>query len=198
MHKPISQPCLRNQEPIYQSLKEFFNKPGAVLELACGTGQHAVYLAARLPHLQWQPSDLKPALAGANIWVNEAKLNNVLPPLELDITQDNWGQDTYEYIFSANLVHFVPTESVDKLFTGVSQQLKENGILVLYGPYNQNGFTSEGNRNLDAWLKQDIHPMAGIKELNQIKKLANKVGLELIENALLPANNHLLIFKKIK
>ena len=198
MHKPISQPCLRNQEPIYQSLKEFFHKPGNVLELACGTGQHAVYFGSRLPHLQWQPSDLSPALDGASAWVNEANLKNVLAPMELNITQTHWSKNTYDYIYSANLVHFVPQDSVEKLFTGAAKHLKDNGVLALYGPYNHNGFTSEGNRHLDDWLKQDIHPMAGIKELNNIQKLASNAGLELMKNCLLPANNHLLIFKKTK
>lgn len=196
MLKPISQPCLRNQAPIFQVLQSYFNVRGQVLELACGTGQHAVYLAERLKHLNWQPSDLAHSLAGAQLWVTEAALANLKPVVALDIDDTNWGVGTFDYIYSANLVHFVSQKSVEAMFLGIGKHLKSQGGLALYGPYNQNGYTGEGNARLDQWLKADVNPEAGIKELSVIVKLANQQGLTLIENHRMPANNHLLIFKK--
>ncbi len=197
MTKPISQPCLRNQEPIFQVLQQQFTQTGTVLELACGTAQHAVYLTQQLPHLCWQATDMLPALPGANAWIKEAQLPNLLPAIELDVSQTGWGNKTYDYVYSANFVHFVSPTIVKSMFAGIEQTLNKNGLLALYGPYNNQGFTSDGNAQLDRWLKQDIHPEAGIKELADITKLASNHRLELIENFQMPANNYLLIFKRL-
>ncbi|MEY8203622.1 MAG: DUF938 domain-containing protein [Bermanella sp.] len=195
MHKPVSQPCLRNQDPIYQTLKLSFSQPGRVLELACGTGQHAVYLAQRLPHLSWQATDLLAALAASKLWVEEAALANLLPPMELDVASRHWSDEKFDYVFAANLVHFVSMERVKSMFAGIARVLLPGGMLALYGPYNNLGFTSAGNARLDAWLKNDIHPQAGIKELAAVCELASQHKLTLVENHLMPANNHLLLFK---
>mgnify|MGYP000302934701 CR=1 FL=1 len=197
MSKPISQPCLRNQEPIYQALKDYFKDAGNVLELACGTAQHAVYFAQRLPHLNWQPSDVGPAIEGARLWIDEACLDNLKPVLMLNIEDDHWSNIPFDYIYSANLVHFISMESVNSMFSGIKKHLKRQGFLALYGPYNQNGYTSEGNVRLDEWLKADINSKAGIKELDEVIQLAKHYGLQLEADHAMPANNHLLIFRKI-
>jgi cyclopropane fatty-acyl-phospholipid synthase-like methyltransferase len=202
MLKPVSQPCLRNQDPIYQTLKKYTIEPGNLLEVGCGTGQHAVYMSERLPHIHWQATDRQDALVGANLWISESQF---LPTaIELDISMTDW-QDTIKqsisgneflYAYSANVVHFVSNELVDNLFKGLSNLLNKDAYLFLYGPFNIDGFTSKGNEILDEWLKSDIDPLAGIKELSNITKLANNNGFDLTDNKILPANNHLLVFKK--
>jgi len=194
--KPISQPCLRNQDPIYQALKEVFLDEGKVLELACGTGQHAVYMAQRLPLLKWLATDLAQNIDGANMWINEAALKNLKPATALDIEQTDWDIGQVDYIYSANLVHFVAEKSVEAMFKGINQSLKSKGKLALYGPYNQDGYTSEGNARLDHWLKTEVNKDAGIKELNDIKALADSYNLTLLQNTIMPANNLLLVFEK--
>ncbi len=198
MLKPTSQPCLRNQDPIFQKLQHAFAQPGTVLELACGTCQHGVYFAQRLPYLTWQPTDLEASLMGARLWIKEANLKNLLPAKGLDASQQHWNLPSYDYVYSANLVHFVSMDTVNSMFAGIQKALKEGGQLALYGPYNNQGFTSDGNASLDNWLKQDINPEAGIKELSVIIELAQQHNLQLQENHMLPANNHLLIFKNIQ
>ena len=194
--KPISQPCLRNQDPIYQALKHVFINKGHVLELACGTAQHAVYMCERMPHITWQATDLAENLTGANLWINEAKLENLKPAIELDIQQAHWPTKKVDYIYSANLVHFVSMNSVIAMFKGIDRCLASQGKVVLYGPYNQNGYTSEGNAGLDIWLKSEINKEAGIKELKDITDMASTYYLQLVDNILMPANNHLLVFEK--
>ena len=194
--KPISQPCLRNQDPIYQALKEVFLDEGKVLELACGTGQHAVYMAQRLPLLKWLATDLAQNIDGANMWINEAALENLKPATALDIEQTDWAIGQVDYIYSANLVHFVSMQAVRAMFKGINQCLKSKGKLALYGPYNQDGYTSDGNARLDHWLKTEVNKDAGIKELNDIKALADSYNLTLLQNTIMPANNHLLVFEK--
>ena len=194
--KPISQPCLRNQDPIYQALKEVFLDEGKVLELACGTGQHAVYMAQRLPLLKWLATDLAQNIDGANMWINEAALKNLKPATALDIEQTDWDIGQVDYIYSANLVHFVAMQAVEAMFKGINQSLKSKGKLALYGPYNQDGYTSDGNARLDHWLKTEVNKDAGIKELSDIKALADSYNLTLLQNTMMPANNHLLVFEK--
>ena len=204
MLKPVSQPCLRNQDPIYQALKSHTTASGNLLEIGCGTGQHAVYMAERLPNIHWQASDCKEALVGANLWIAES--NSLPPAIELDISVTNWqhliketlNDCEFSYVYSANVVHFVSDDLVKNLFKGLNNLLKKDAYLFLYGPFNNKGFTSEGNKGLDEWLKTDINPLAGIKEVSQITQLAENSGFALIENTLLPANNHLLVFKKEK
>ena len=196
MQKPVNQSCLRNQEPIFQTLQGFFKAPGNVLELACGTAQHAVYLAQRLPHLDWQPSDLPHSLEGANQWIKEANLNNLKPALKLNAAQKKWPITQYDYVYCANLLHFVSQQDVNNIFTNIGDHLSNGGLLAVYGPFNQEGFTSEGNRSLNQWLQNEVNPEAGIKELDTITDLAKKHGLNLLENASMPANNHLLLFKQ--
>lgn len=195
MQKPINQSCLRNQDPIFQALKGFFSTPGNVLELACGTAQHAVYLAQRLPNLTWQPSDLTNAIEGANQWITESKLDNLKPAIELDISKANWLQAKFDYIYCANLLHFVSDKGVENIFKNIALHLKPGGLFAVYGPFNQGGFTSEGNISLNHWLLTEVNSEAGIKELKYIENLAKEHHLELIKNENLPANNHLLLFK---
>lgn len=194
--KPVSQPCLRNQEPIFQALQHAFESQGRVLELACGTAQHAVYMCQRLPQLEWLATDLAHNIDGANIWIHEAGLNNLKPAVSLDINDPAWPIATVDYIYSANLVHFISMNSVKNMFKGMDKCLKLKGRLALYGPYNQNGYTSEGNAMLDAWLKTEVDTEAGIKELKDIEALAHSHNFHLLNNILMPANNHLLIFEK--
>lgn len=199
MEKPVSQPCLRNQDPIMQVLSKYFQETGSVLELACGTAQHAVYCCEHLPHLNWLPTEHADNLLGAQLWIDEANLSNLNSPVALDINQSDWqtlNSKQFEYAYCANLIHFVPEVSAINVFAGVSQHLKENGLFAIYGPININGFTSEGNASLDAWLKADIHPQAGIKELSAIEEWGKRFGFTLIANEKMPANNHVLVFRK--
>lgn len=197
MNKPLSEACLRNQAPIAAALKSLLPNPARLLEIGSGTGQHAVFCASELPNLIWQPSDLEQHHDGMMLWINEADLSNVLPPLVLDVDQE-WPLINVDHVFTANTVHYISAESVNNMFAKVSQLLPESGLFIMYGPVNENGkFTSEGNAGLDEWLKTCVNPLAGIKDLADIERLAKDQQLLLIDNLEMPANNRLLIFKKI-
>ena len=202
LDKPISQPCLRNQDPIYQVLKSAITRNGNLLEIGCGTGQHGVYMAQRLRHIHWISTDLEPALYGANLWIEEAQaahqLKNLPLAQALDVNDREWPIENMDYVFCSNVIHFVSMADIENMFAGIQKRLNENGLVIFYGPFNNNGYTSEGNAGLDVWLKEDIHPEAGIKELRDIEKLADKYGMALRDNILMPANNHILIFEKPK
>jgi cyclopropane fatty-acyl-phospholipid synthase-like methyltransferase len=196
MDKPVSEACLRNQQPIADRLKEYLPEPTFLLEIGSGTGQHAVYCAERLPHVSWQPSDLVAAHEGMNLWLAEANLPNILPPLVLDVEQ-LWPVEQVDAIFTANTIHYVPWKTVLALFEGAARILSSGSLLLIYGPFNEHGqYTSEGNARLDAWLKSNVHAEVGIKDLDQLKMLAANNDFKLQENRDMPANNRLLVFKK--
>lgn len=196
MTKPFSEACLRNQQPIADALKKLLPNPARLLEIGSGTGQHAVFCAQALPHIQWQTSDLPQHHEGMLKWIEDAALDNVLPPLVLDVDQA-WPLIDVDHVFTANTVHYIANTSVVNMFAQVSELLPEKGLFVIYGPVNVAGqFTSEGNAGLDEWLKTCVNPLAGIKDIADIEQLARDQGLALIDNLAMPANNRLLVLQK--
>ncbi|MAL97344.1 MAG: methylase [Alteromonadaceae bacterium] len=211
--KPFSEACARNQQPIAAILETCLSRPCRVLEIGSGTGQHAVFMARLMPHLQWQPTDLAEAIPAIELWRKDANLPNLAAPLELDVNQSPWPVDStakgtkrekndaeesgYDAVFTANTVHFVGWSTVENLFRGAAEVLKEGGQLLVYGPFNENGsYTSTGNAQLDSWLKAR-DPDSGIKDRSAVIALAAGYGLEHEHTNALPANNELLAFRKI-
>lgn len=196
MNKPVSEACLRNQAPIAAALSELLPDPARLLEIGSGTGQHAVFCANELPHIDWQPSDLAEQHEGMKLWIKEAALDNVLAPVILDVDQV-WPSIEVDHVFTANTVHYIANTSVVNMFTGISRVLAKGGLFMIYGPVNVNAeYTSEGNARLDEWLKTCVNPLAGIKDIADVEQLARDQGLALIDNRAMPANNRLLVFKK--
>lgn len=196
-NKPIAEACLRNQQPIADTLAKVFVNPANILELGSGTGQHAVAVAERLPHLTWQPTDLPDCLPGINAWREDAGLTNILQPVALDVTQSPWPvSGPFDGVFTANTVHFVGWKIVSAMFAGVSSHLKVDGIFCIYGPFNLDGeYTSEGNMRLDQWLK-GRDPDSGIKDLSSVRERAAEVGLIFEDKFTMPANNMMLRFTR--
>ena len=195
--KPRSEACVRNQSAILAVLETFFLESTHVLEIASGTGQHAVYFGQALPHLRWQTSELAVNHAGIHAWLDEAQLKNVLPPVELDVNDSLWPIAPVDAIFNANTVHIVSWESVVRMFAGISSVLKMDGLLCLYGPYNYNGqYSSDSNAGFDAWLKARDN-QSGIRDFEAVNQLAEKHGMHLQKDIEMPANNRMLIWRKV-
>ena len=192
--KPVAESCLRNQQPIGDVLSGVFDNVTTVLELGSGTGQHAVYLAQRFPHLLWQPSDLNECLPGMKLWWQEANLNNLCEPIELDATSNEWPTISYDAVFTSNTVHFVSWRIAKALLTGAAKTLKTGGVLCIYGPFNEDGaYTGEGNKQFDQWLKSR-DPESGIKDIETVEALLADFGLALKSRHQMPANNLMLVF----
>ena len=193
--KPFSESCTRNQAPILAQLQTLFADRKQVLEIASGTGQHAVFFGKMLPHLNWQTSELAEQQVGIHAWLSEAQLNNVLPPIVLDVTEPFWPEIQVDAIFNANTVHIVPWSAVVQMFAGIAQVLMAGGILCLYGPFNDDGaYTSESNAHFDSWLK-NRDPRSGIRDFAAINQLAEAQGLLLLRDIAMPANNRLLAWR---
>ncbi len=167
-----------------------------MLEIASGTGQHAVHFAQALPQLQWQTSDLAEHHAGICAWIEVAALPNVLPPIELDV-RGAWPAARFDAVFSANSLHIISADAVTALFTALPTVLSADAVVVIYGPFNYQGrFTSPGNENFDAWLKSR-DPLSGIRDFEAVDALAQGAGLRLVEDRAMPANNRCLIWRSL-
>ncbi len=187
----------RNREPILSVLREALPATGRVLEIASGTGQHAVCFARAMPGLDWQPSDAD-AAARASIaaWIAHEGLANVRAPLALDVHQPDWGVDTLDAVVCINMIHISPWSATQALFAGASRRLADGGVLYLYGPYKRGGaHTSPSNDAFDQQLcSRD--PAWGVRDMETVVALGASVGLVCDGPLAMPANNFSLVFRK--
>ena len=193
--KPFAPSCERNQGPILEVLQRHLGDTRRVLEVGSGTGQHAVHFAAAMPWLTWQCSDRAEYLPGISLWLEDAALPNTPPPIVLDV-DGPWPRAAFDTVFTANSLHIMGWPQVEAFFAGVDAVLEPRGLLVVYGPFNYGGeFTSESNRAFEQWLK-DRDPASGIRDIEAVDALARSIGLRLIEDNAMPANNRCLVWRR--
>ncbi|SOY68106.1 DUF938 domain-containing protein [Cupriavidus taiwanensis] len=187
----------RNREPILAVLRQVLPASGTVLEIASGTGQHAVHFAAALPGLTWQPSD-PDAAARASIaaWTAHAGLTNVRTPLALDVCRQPWGIDAADAVVCINMLHIAPWAAAEALFAGAGKLLGPGGVLFLYGPYRRGGaHTAPSNAAFDAQLRA-TDPDWGVRDMEAVIALGEAQGLRCDEPVPMPANNFCLVLRK--
>ncbi len=193
--KPYSQACERNKEPILAVLRSVFAEVSSVLELGSGTGQHAVYFGAVLTHLSWRCSDLPANHGGIRLWLDEAKLANVEPPLTLDVDDPEWRVPAVDAAFTANTLHIVSWPQVERMFAGVGRLLSPGDPFCVYGPFCRDGrHTSESNARFDAMLRAR-DPNSGIRDMADLVSLGGRCGLTLEQDVPMPANNRTLVWR---
>jgi cyclopropane fatty-acyl-phospholipid synthase-like methyltransferase len=194
---PFSEACERNKEPILAVLREVFADASGVLEVGSGTGQHAVHFARHLPWLTWQPTDRRDHLAMLAARIREEGPVNLLEPIELDVLSPGpLHAASTDAVFSANTLHIMSWEAVEALFGLVGRMLPATGVLALYGPFRYAGrFTSDSNAEFDAWLR-DRDPDSGIRDAEDVDRLALAQGLTLTADHAMPANNQLRVWRR--
>ena len=194
--KPYAESCEINQGPILEVLRTVFADRRHVLEIASGTGQHAVHFGRAMPHLTWQTSELAENHAGIHAWLDEAQLPNVLSPLHIDANAERWPVDRVDAIFNSNTVHIISWPEVEKLFAGIGRVLDAGGKLCMYGPFNYGGkFTSDSNARFDVWLKSR-DPLSGVRDFEALNALAEAQGLTLLDDIEMPINNRTLVWQR--
>jgi hypothetical protein len=194
--KPFAPSCERNREPLLAVLRDAFAQRQQVLEIGSGTGQHAVYFAAALPHLTWQCSDRADQLPGIRLWLDEAALANTPAPLALDVESGPWPAQRFDAMFSANTAHIMSWDQIQALFAQLPQVLSADAVFVLYGPFKRNGaHTSEGNAAFDAQLRAQT-PHRGIRDVEALDALARTSGMQRVGDVAMPANNACLIWRR--
>lgn len=196
VNKPYSEACDENKNPILEVIEPLFRDARTLLEIGSGTGQHAVFFAAALPHLTWQSSDIPAHLPGIALWLKGAALPNLPPPLTLDVNGD-WPAGPFDGVFSANTAHIMGEPEVAQMFRGVGRLLAPGNHFALYGPFSDSGIhNSQSNVQFDAWLRER-DPRMGVRDLDALKRLGAANGLQLTADILMPVNNRTLVWTRI-
>ncbi|WP_337925379.1 DUF938 domain-containing protein [Croceicoccus gelatinilyticus] len=187
----------RNSEPIASVLRTILPERGVVLEIASGTGEHAVHFARAFPALEWQPTDVSDAaLASIAAWRAESGLANVREPLPLDLIDGSWPVDHADAIFCANMAHIAPWEATVGLFAGAGEVLADGAPLAIYGPFiERDRPTAPSNLAFDANLKAR-NASWGLREIARLDELASANGLTRASRIEMPANNLMLVYRR--
>ncbi len=196
----------RNHAPIWAVLEKFLaGQSGDVVEVGSGTGQHVVHFATHAPRITWWPSDLNENhLKSIEAWRAHSGLANIRRPLRIDLTDPAWCPQMHDAsgpagllaVFCANVVHIAPWRVAEGLFDGAARYLRSDGRLFLYGPFKRDGrHTALSNAVFDTSLREQ-NPEWGVRDIGDLEKLAEAVGLALIETTEMPANNMILAFAR--
>ncbi len=196
----------RNHAPIWAVLQKFLaGKSGDVLEAGSGTGQHMVHFAKHTPDITWWPSDYNERHLGSiAAWLKHADLPNIRPPFRIDLSDPAWcpamhdgsGPGELLAVFCANVIHIAPWRVAEGLFAGAARYLRADGRLFLYGPFKREGkHTALSNAVFDTSLREQ-NAEWGVRDLGEVRTLADSVGLSLIETVPMPANNLILAFER--
>lgn len=187
--KQFAPACERNKDAILGVLTEVLPGSGVVLEIGSGTGQHAAYFAAHLPHLIWQPTDLPENLPSIQAWAAQARLPNLPAPLALDLLAPPWPVTSVQAVVCINTVHIVAWEGVENLFAGAGSVLAPGGVLYVYGAYRYpNRPLEPSNEEFDRWLKAR-DPVSGVRDFASVDGLAQRNRLLLAGDRAMPAHN---------
>jgi len=190
----------RNREPIRQALAELLPvQQCTVLEVASGSGEHALWMARSLPQVTWTPSEASvDGLAAVEAWraLCPDLADRVLPPVLIDAARPPWPGEPVDAVFVANLTHIAPWSATPGLVEGAAARLVAGGLLLIYGPFNEGGgFTGHGNAAFDADLRRR-NPEWGLRDREAVDATASAHGF-LVEPAReMPADNRLLVYRR--
>ncbi len=194
----LSSPAVaRNRDFILAVLRRALPGRGTVLEIASGSGEHAVHFAAALPQLSWQPTDPAPeARDSIAAYRAAAQLPNLLPPLALDATSPTCPVTQADAMLGINMIHIAPWAAAEGLMTGAERLLPTGGVLFLYGPFREHGqHTAPSNAAFDESLRARNREW-GVRDLDEVAALARRHGLALEERIAMPANNLSVVFRR--
>lgn len=185
----------RNREPILDVLRDRLPSAATILEVASGTGEHALFFASAMPDVTWQPTDRDPdALASIAAWRDTAGPTNMLPPLFLDAADPaTWPDTAPDAVVAINMVHIAPWTATQGLVAGAARVLQPGGLLFLYGPFREAGTHIGSNAAFDADLRARNQDW-GVRDLEDVAAEAARHGLVLEEQVEMPANNRTLVF----
>jgi len=206
MTLPFNAAADRNKEAIGDALVRYFDEDIKVFEIGSGTGQHAIYLCERFPGLIWQTSDQSLHIETLSAAVSQSGLGNLRTPFELEVSSciaqpkaiQSLCEKQYSFVYSANTAHIMSMEEVTSMFTLLGKVLAEAALFALYGPFKVGGeHTSEGNRIFDQSLRTE-KPHMGIRDKEDLVTLGVKHGLQLLEDISMPANNRILLWRRMR
>lgn len=188
----------RNRVPILDVLRRVLPATGKVLEIASGSGEHAVFFAEHLPGLSWIPSDPDPGnRQSVAAWIAHAGLANVRAALDLDVLDEPWPISAVDAMVAINMVHISPWPATLALLDGAASRLAPSAPLFLYGPYKIGGaHTAPSNAAFDERLRAE-DPRWGVRDVEAVVDAAGARGFALRETVTMPANNLSLVFRRV-
>ncbi len=198
MTKRYAPATARNREPIRDVLKaELPDSGGLLLEIAAGTGEHAVFLSQSFPRWQWRPTDPDPdAIASIAAWCDEHGPANLLPPLRLDASDADWPVTSADAILCVNMTHISPPSATVGLFAAAARLLGKGAPMLIYGPFLEAELeTTRSNLDFDASLKSR-NPEWGLRDAEWLDRLAGENDLRRTARYQMPANNLTLVYRK--
>lgn len=185
----------QNKTVISEVIAPYLATAKSVLEIGSGTGQHAVHLAAQHPHLSWQPSEHPSNLAMLEENLQQHGLPNIQAPQALDASAEQWPALEADLVYSANTLHIMSWSSVCQLFQHLGQIPAAKPVLF-YGPFRfEDRDFAPSNEAFDQWLKQR-DAQSGIRDIRALEEQGETVGLSLEQAIEMPANNHILVWKR--
>lgn len=198
MHKRTSEAAQRNRDAILAVLERVLPASGRVLEIASGSGEHALAFASALPGLTWQPSERDAeGLASIAAWAAECGPANLLGPVELDVLRWPWPVREADAIVCINMIHIAPWAACEALLRGAGALLRPGAPLYLYGAMKLEGrHTAASNAAFDASLRAR-DPSWGVRDLGEVTAAAQAEGLALAEVVPMPANNFSLVLRRV-
>ena len=190
----------RNTAPILAVLKAHLPASARVLEIAAGSGEHAVAFAHALPGLEWTPADPSAeARASIAAWAEAAALSNLRPPVALDAADPaTWPKGPVDAVVGINMIHISPWAATEGLMAGAGRVLADpGGLLVLYGPYREADMPlAPSNAAFDDSLKAR-DPAWGLRDRDGVVAAAKAQRLHLTLRLAMPANNLMLLFRRV-
>lgn len=197
--KPFAPACERNKDPILEVLQSVITRDDRrLLEIGSGTGQHAVYFAPHFPQVEWYPTDVTANLKGINMWLDEAKIKNIQRPTRVEIGKDELPKLKFDVIFTANTFHIMHWKECKSLIKQFGGRLREGSRVAIYGPFKYDGkFTTPSNEEFDQSLKEK-DPLSGIRNFEDVNNAMVKNGFELVMDYAMPANNQMLVYRRLK
>lgn len=182
-----------NKAVILTQLKRLLGTGEPVLEIGSGSGQHAVFFADAMPDITWQPSDTEPYFKALRLNLERVSIANLMPPCYLDVSAFN-APGRFNTVYCANVFHIMPADLIEPMFDGVAQALLPGGRFVVYGPFKYGGeYTTPSNAQFNEWLLANGKHQ-GIRDIERLQEAASAVGMSLVEDIAMPANNQLLLF----
>jgi hypothetical protein len=196
-HRLVSPSAERNRAPISEVLSQVLPERGVVLEISSGTGQHVVHFARAMPNLIWQPSERDDdCLRSIVAWLSVEQLPNVRAPLHLDVSASPWPIASAAALVCINMIHIAPWSAAQALFRGGEGLLSGGGVVCLYGPFRRQGrHTSPSNEAFDELLRRQ-DPDWGVRDLDEVARLADTAGFDLLQTHEMPSNNLTVVFRK--
>ncbi len=190
----------RNKAPLLDALRDVLPERAHVLEIASGTGEHAVHFCTALPGLLWQPSEIaEEALASIAAWRAATGLANLAAPCTLDVTEKAWWKQVagpIDVVLSCNMLHISPSAVGPGLVEGAGVLLGEGDLLVLYGPFSRGGVhNAASNEEFDRSLRAR-DPDWGVRDMDDISAYGAKAGLFFEREIAMPANNRVLVYRR--